>query len=135
MNKEKAQHAAQNDIEKMVVRLKESKVESEQADCDQGATDGLTWALNTASYRDMRVLESVANDFWQNLELDLEPGFELADALTIELKRRLGEDTTRDEKLTDLFPSLGLCNSKAYLSGFVRVATGVWGEAKSQINA
>jgi phage anti-repressor protein len=115
----------------MAVPRGQSKEEGREADAARGELDGRTWALEIAGCRDLRALEAATNDFWQNLELDMEPGFELADALAIELKRRFGEETTRDEMLMELFPSPETCNSTAYLAGFVASAMRVWEEAKS----
>ena len=135
MKKDNTQLDVQDYVAQMVARFQKSRADADEADSAQGKRDAAAWVRERASYRDMRALEAVADDFWQNLELDLAPGFELADALMIELERRYGEETTREAMLAAMFPSKGLCNSKMYLSGFVAEAMALWDEAKARMVA
>ena len=135
MKKNITQHDSQDEIAMMVARFQKSRVDADEADSAQGKRDAAAWVRERASYRDMRALEAVADDFWLNLEQDDQPGFELADALMIELESRYGEETTREAMLAAMFPSKGLCNSKVYLSGFVVEATALWDEVKARVVA
>ena len=135
MKKDNTQLDVQDYVAQMVARFQKSRADADEADSAQGKRDAAAWVRERASYRDMRALEAVESDFWINLDTDLEPGFELADALMIELESRFGEETTREAMLVDMFPSKGLFNSKVYLSGFVAEAMALWDEVKARVVA
>ena len=135
MKKDNTQLDVQDYVAQMVARFQKSRADADEADSAQGKRDAAAWGREIASYRDMRALEAVESDFWINLDTDLEPGFELADALMIELESRFGEVTTREAMLAAMFPSKGLCNSKVYLTGFVMEAMALWDEVKARVVA
>ena len=135
MKNDRTEQHAEDYVAQMVARFQKSRADADEADSAQGKRDAAAWVRETASYRDMRALEAVADDFWLNLEQDDQPGFELADALIIELESRYGEETTREAMLAAMFLSKGLCNSKVYLSGFVVEATALWDEVKARVVA
>ena len=135
MKNDRTEQHAEDYVAQMVARFQKSRVDADEADSAQGKRDAAAWVRERASYRDMRALEAVADDFWLNLEQDDQPGFELADALIIELESRYGEETAREAMLAAMFPSKGLCNSKVYLSGFVVEATALWDEVKARVVA
>ena len=122
-----------DDIAKMVVRVKQTKVESDAADAREGEGDGRFWAMRMATYRDLRALEEVADGFWDPILLGDEPGVELAVALASALNKLFGEEKTPADMLEELFTTPGQANSADYVVAFVGAAVSVWEEAKPQL--
>jgi len=92
MKKAIMKNEARDDIAKMVVRLKQTKVESDAADAREGEGDGRFWAMRMATYRDLRALEEVADGFWDPVLLGDKPGVELAVALAAALNTLFGDE-------------------------------------------
>ena len=122
-----------DDIAKMVVRVKQTKVESDAADAREGEGDGRFWAMRMATYRDLRALEEVADGFWDPILLGDEPGVELAVALASALNKLFGEERTPADMLEELFTTPGQANSAAYVVAYAGAAMEAWEEAKAQL--
>lgn len=123
----------QDDIAKMVVRVKQTKVESDAADAREGERDGRFWAMRMATYRDLRALEEVADGFWDPVLLGDEPGVELAVALAMALKTLFGDERTPADMLEELFTTPGQANSAAYVVAYAGAAMEAWEEAQAQL--
>ena len=123
----------QDDIAKMVVRVKQTKVESDAADAREGERDGRFWAMRIGTYRDLRALEEVADGFCDPVLLGDEPGVELAVALASALNKLFGEEKTPADMLEELFTTPGQANSAAYVVAYAGAAMEAWNEAKAQI--
>ena len=122
-----------DDIAKMVVRVKQTKVESDAADAREGERYGRFWAMRMATYRDLRALEEVADGFWDPILLGDEPGVELAVALASALNKLFGEERTPADMLEELFTTPGQANSAAYVVAYAGAAMEAWEEAKAQL--
>ena len=123
----------QDDIAKMVVRVKQTKVESDAADAREGEGDGRFWAMRMATYRDLRALEEVADGFWDPILLGDKPGVELAVALTAALNAVFGDEKTPEDMFEELFSTPGQANSAAYVVAYAGAAMEAWEEAKAQL--
>ena len=123
----------QDDIAKMVVRVKQTKVESDAADAREGERDGRFWAMRMATYRDLRALEEVADGFWDPILLGDKPGVELAVALAAALNTLFGDERTPEDMFEELFSTPGQANSAAYVVAYAGAAMEAWEEAQAQL--
>ena len=123
----------QDDIAKMVARVKQTKADAATVDAWEGEDDGRFWAMRMGTYRDLRALEEVADGFWDPVLLDDKPGLELARVLAAALNTLFGDERTPEDMFEELFVSPGLANSAAYVVAYVGAAMKVWEEAKTQL--
>ena len=118
-----------------VVRLRELKAKSDEADGKQGELDGTTWAMKTADVKYLEALEEVAEGFQDPDRLDEEPGRELAQALAAAMCGMFGTEMMPHMLLEDVFPSSAAIHSPHYIVEFVGAALEVWKEVKEQVLA
>ena len=139
MRKKTGKMEVSGDNEKMIERLRKTKAAADAADAQRGERDGRKWAMRTASYRDLRALEAVADGYLSPAQLVDEPGNGLSETLADDLAKALnklfGSEMMWDDVSTNLFPSPGAGYSKHYIVGFVASALEAWTEVKSKVPA
>lgn len=119
----------------VIMRLRRTRTGGRTADYRRGILDGERWAKASASYRDLQVLEEVADDFRKStgMRQNEDRGHDLAWAVATYLHLRYGEAHAADEVENKMFPGPDRRRSSSYVSGYILGAIGVWGRVQRWI--
>ena len=118
----------------MVARLKESKVRVEVDDRLHGMKSGWIWAARRATYRQLQIIDKMAEEFGDPEFLDDEdPAGSVARTLATNLDLFYGEQETEEELLDTMFPLEGTRGSVVFVAAFVKAAAETWQEVAEQV--
>ena len=118
----------------MVVRLKESKERAEIDDRMRGMKSGWIWAARRATYRQLRIIEKMAEEFGDPEFLDdADPAGSVARTLATNLDLFYGEQDAEEELLDTMFPLEGTRGSVVFVAAFVKAAAETWKEVEEQV--
>ena len=127
-------NATNDETTAMVVRLKESKVGAEVDDCTRGMKSGWIWAARRATYRQLQIIDKMAEEFGDPESLDdADPAGSVARTLATNLDLFYGEQETEEELLDTMFPLEGTRGSVVFVAAFVKAAAETWKEVAEQV--
>ena len=127
-------NATNDETAVMVARLKVSKVRAEVDDCTRGMKSGWIWAARRATYRQLRIIEKMAEEFGDPEFLDdADPAGSVARTLATNLDLFYGEQDAEEELLDTMFPLEGTRGSVVFVAAFVKAAAETWKEVAEQV--
>lgn len=116
---------SETDREATVTRLRESKLEYEKGEAEDGRREGIDWAKTSAEYRHLKTLAEADLSLWWD-SLDCEDG-KFAEWLDGLLGMENPESIFSSVRDDGQFPS------DEYASAFVAGATEVWNEVAGEL--
>ena len=127
-------NATNDETAVMVARLKVSKVRAEVDDCTRGMKSGWIWAARRASYRQLQIIDKMAEEFGDPEFLDdKDPAGSVARTLATNLDLFYGEQETEEELVDTMFPMEGARGSVVFVAAFVKAAAETWKEVAEQV--
>ena len=127
-------NATNDEVAVMVARLKESKGRAEVDDRTRGMKSGWIWAARRATYRQLQIIDKMAEEFGDPEFLDdTDPAGSVARTLATNLDLFYGERETEEELLNTMFPMEGVRGSAVFVAAFVKAAAETWKEVAEQV--
>lgn len=119
----------------MIDRLRNSKTRAEIDDRMRGSHSGVCWAMRKASYRELRIIALMAEEFGDpEIFIESDCAAEhVAETLASNLKSNYGEEHTEQETLNSMFPLVALRDSPIFVAAFVKSAAEVWKEVAQEV--